>query len=89
MRALGLWPIHEQITAHHRPQLIEYRTIRGPVRRHHGRIQLTTTGPATHLDYRIHFDTPPWVPGTLLAGALRHTWHHYSLPRLHSLCTHP
>ncbi|MEU1993540.1 alpha/beta fold hydrolase [Nocardia gamkensis] len=88
-RALGLWPIQEQITAHHRPRLIEYRTIRGPVRRHHGRIQLTTTGPATHLDYHIHFDTPPWIPGTLLAHALQHTWHHYSLPRLRSLCTPP
>lgn len=89
LRALGLWPIHEQITTYHRPRLIEYRTIRGPVRRHYGRIHLTTTGPATHLDYRIHFDTPPWIPGALLATALQHTWHHYSLPRLRSLCTHP
>lgn len=89
LRVLGLWLIHEQITAHHRPPLIEYRTIRGPVRRHHGRIRLTGAGSATHLDYRIYFDTPSWIPGALLATALQHTWHHYSLPRLRSLCTHP
>ncbi|NKY25896.1 alpha/beta fold hydrolase [Nocardia gamkensis] len=87
-RALGIWPIHEQITVHQRPHLIEYRTIRGPVRRHRGRIRLRTSGPTTHLDYRFEFDTPPWIPGALLAAALRHTWSHYSLPRLHTLCTH-
>ncbi|BDT90688.1 hypothetical protein IFM12275_06640 [Nocardia sputorum] len=88
-RMLGLWPIQEQITVHHDPWLIEYRTIRGPVRRHQGRIQLTRRGQGTHLDYRIDFDTPAWIPGRLLTTALQHTWHHYSLPRLRSLVSCP
>ncbi|WP_342772743.1 alpha/beta fold hydrolase [Nocardia tenerifensis] len=86
-RALGIWPIREQITAHQRPHLIEYRTISGPVRRHRGRLLLTTTSATTRLDYRIEFDTPFWIPGALLTAALRHTWSRYSLPHLHTLCT--
>ncbi len=82
-RALGLWPIQEEIVTHRPPRLIEYRTVRGPVRNHLGRIELTPAGDTgTHLDYLIAFDTLPWVPGRLLAAALDTTWRHWSLPRL-------
>lgn len=82
-RALGIWPIQEEIVTHRPPWLIEYRTIRGPVRNHLGRIELSPVGDTgTHLDYLIVFDTLPWVPGRLLAAALDTTWRHWSLPRL-------
>lgn len=82
-RALGIWPIQEEIVTHRAPRLIEYRTIRGPVRNHLGRIELTPAPDGgTHLDYVMAFDTPPWMPGRLLAAALDMTWRHWSLPRL-------
>lgn len=82
-RALGIWPVQEEIVTHLPPRLIEYRTIRGPVRNHLGRIELVPAGDAgTHLDYAIAFDTLPWVPGRLLAAALEITWRHWSLARL-------
>jgi pimeloyl-ACP methyl ester carboxylesterase/uncharacterized protein YndB with AHSA1/START domain len=83
-RALGIWPIQEEVVTHRAPRLIEYRTIRGPVRNHLGRLELTPgPGGGTHLDYRMAFDTPPWVPGRLLAAGLDMTWRRWSLPRLH------
>ncbi|WP_252980103.1 hypothetical protein [Mycobacterium riyadhense] len=42
--------------------------MRGPVRNHLGRIELTDMpGGGTRLEYRIAFDTPAWLPGRLLA----------------------
>ncbi|WP_373203299.1 alpha/beta fold hydrolase [Mycobacterium marinum] len=82
-RALGVWPIQEEIVGHRPARLIEYRTIRGPVRNHFGRIELTAVpGRGTQLDYSISFDTPAWLPGRLLAAVLDVTWRFYSLPRL-------
>jgi len=82
-KVLGLWPIQEEVVGYRPPRMIEYRTIRGPIRNHLGRIELTDL-PAgrTRLDYRIVFDTPPWVPGRLLAAAIGTTWRRWSLPRL-------
>ncbi|MCV7196728.1 alpha/beta fold hydrolase [Mycobacterium angelicum] len=82
-KVLGLWPIQEEIVCYRPPRLIEYRTIRGPVRNHLGHIQLTDlAGGRTRLDYRIAFDTPWWAPGQLLAAAIGTTWRRWSLPRL-------
>lgn len=82
-RVLGIWPIQEEIVTYSPPRLIEYRTIRGPIRNHLGRIELTDrAGGGTLLDYVIAFDTPPWLPGRLLAAALDATWRRWSLPRL-------
>ncbi|MGW4843194.1 serine aminopeptidase domain-containing protein [Nocardia brasiliensis] len=84
-RALGIWPIQEHITAVRHPHHIEYRTIRGPVHRHRGRLHLTATRDGTRLDYRIEFDTRPTILGAILATALEHTWRHWSIPRLRAL----
>lgn len=82
-KVLGLWPIQEEIVGYRPPRLIEYRTIRGPIRSHFGHIELTDLpGGRIRLDYRIVFDTPPWVPGRLLAAAIGTTWRRWSLPRL-------
>ncbi len=82
-RALGIWPIQEEIVTRRPPRLIEYRTIRGPVRNHHGRLELTPApGGGTLLEYVMAFDTPPWVPGRLLAAGIDMAWRHWSLPRL-------
>lgn len=82
-RVLGIWPIQEEIVTYRPPRLIEYRTVRGPIRNHRGRIELTERPDGgTRMDYRIAFDTPPWLPGRLLAAALDTTWRHWSLPRL-------
>jgi predicted alpha/beta hydrolase/uncharacterized protein YndB with AHSA1/START domain len=82
-RALGIWPIQEEIVARRPPRLIEYRTIRGPVRNHHGRLELTPApGGGTHLDYAMAFDTPRGIPGRLLAAGIDMAWRHWSLPRL-------
>jgi hypothetical protein len=79
----GIWPIQEEIVTYRPPRLIEYRTVRGPIRNHLGRIELTAgRDGGTRLDYLIAFDTPPWVPGRLLAAALDTTWRHWSVPRL-------
>ncbi|BBX72110.1 hypothetical protein MSHI_00160 [Mycobacterium shinjukuense] len=87
-RVLGIWPIQEEIVTYRPPRLIEYRTVRGPVRNHLGRIELTD-GPdgGTRLDYRIAFDTPPGVPGRPLTAALDTIWRHWSLPRLRRYMT--
>ncbi|SON63634.1 hypothetical protein MSIMFI_05165 [Mycobacterium simulans] len=82
-RVLGIWPIQEEIVTYRPPRLIEYRTVRGPVRNHLGRVELTDMpGGGTRLDYRITFDTPAWLPGRLLCAVLDTTWRRYSLPRL-------
>ncbi|RDI50791.1 SRPBCC family protein [Nocardia mexicana] len=89
LRALGIWQIHESIVTHTRPRLIEYRTIRGPVRDHLGRLELTPApSGGTHLDYRIWFDTAPWIPARLIAISLETTWRLWSVPRLRKLCRH-
>ncbi|WP_232022041.1 SRPBCC family protein [Mycobacterium basiliense] len=87
-RVLGIWPIQEEIVTHSSPTLIEYRTVRGPVRNHHGRVELTpvSTG-RTRLDYLMTFDTPPWMPGRLLVVALERVWRQWSLPRLRQQMT--
>lgn len=82
-RVLGIWPIQEEIVTYRPPRLIEYRTIRGPIRNHLGRIELTEgIGGGTLLDYTIAFDAPPWLPGRLLAAAIDTNWRSWSLPRL-------
>lgn len=82
-RVLGIWPIQEEIVTYSPPRLIEYRTIRGPISNHLGRIELTDRpGGGTLLDYTMAFDTPPWLPGRLLAAALDTTWRRWSLPQL-------
>jgi hypothetical protein len=69
--------------SHRPPQLIEYRTVHGPVRNHLGRIELTRRPDGgTRLDYRISFDAPPWMPGSALAATINTTWRFWSLPRL-------
>lgn len=85
-KALGIWPIQEEIVTHVAPRLIEYRTIRGPVRNHLGRIELSPApGGGTSLDYVIAFDTARWIPGALLAVTLDMTWRRWSVPRLRRL----
>ncbi len=82
-RVLGIWPLQEEIVTHRAPRLIEYRTIRGPVRNHLGRLELTPAlSGGTHLEYVMDFDTPRWFPGRLLAAGLDITWRHWSLSRL-------
>lgn len=82
-RVLGICQIQEEIVTSRPPQLIEYRTVRGPVRNHLGRIELTRRRDGgTRLDYRITFDTPPWMPGGALAATIDATWRYWSLPRL-------
>ncbi|MHA7648615.1 SRPBCC family protein [Mycobacterium sp. ML4] len=85
-RVLGMWRIQEEIVTYRPPCIIEYRTIKGPVRNHLGRIELhRAPGGGTLLDYRIDFDVPRWVPGRTLAAALETTWCRWSLPRLRRL----
>ncbi len=82
-RVLGTYQIQEEIVTYRPPQLIEYRTVHGPVRNHLGRIELIRRADGgTRLDYRITFDTPRWMPGRPLAAAIDTTWRHWSLPRL-------
>ncbi|KAA8939289.1 SRPBCC family protein, partial [Mycobacterium sp.] len=88
-RALGLWPIYEEVVTHQPPRLIEYRTIRGPVRNHLGRLELSPASAGTRLVYLITFDTPFGLPGRLLAAGLAATWRHWSLPRLRRRCALP
>ncbi|WP_041562713.1 alpha/beta fold hydrolase [Nocardia brasiliensis] len=85
-RVAGLWPIREEIVTHQPPRLIEYRTVRGPIRGHHGRIELTAVRGGTELDYRIWFDTAFPLPSALLARALELIWRRWSLPALIARC---
>lgn len=83
---LGMWRVQEEIVTYRPPGLVEYRTIKGPVRNHLGRVELQpAAGGATHLDYRIDFDAPAWVPGCMLTAVLEMTWRKWSLPRLRRL----
>ncbi|KAA1251171.1 hypothetical protein F0Q45_05835 [Mycobacterium simiae] len=88
-RVLGLWPIQEEIVGYRPCRLIEYRVVRGPVRNHIGRIELVDRPDGgTRLHYRIDFDTPPWLPGYLVAAAIDRTWRRWSLLRLHRAVAH-
>lgn len=85
-RVLGMWRIQEEVVSYQPPRLIEYRTIKGPVRNHLGRIELRgVPGGGTVVDYRVGFDTPGWLPGRPLAAALGAIWRWWSLPRLRRL----
>ncbi|WP_205875676.1 serine aminopeptidase domain-containing protein [Mycobacterium camsae] len=87
-RVLGIWRIQEEIVTYQPPRLIEYRTIKGPVRNHLGRIELRCApGGGTVVDYRVGFDTPGWLPGRIVARVLDGTWRRWSLPRLRRLAT--
>ncbi|GAB4586251.1 serine aminopeptidase domain-containing protein [Nocardia sp. IFM 10818] len=82
-RVLGVWPLHEVITVHDEEAgVIEYRTVRGPVRRHVGRITLSPLRDGTRLDYEMRFDTARWLPGALVVAVLVRTWSRWSVPRL-------
>lgn len=82
-RVLGIWPIQEEIVTYRAPRLIEYRTTRGPIHNHLGRIELTDVADGrTRLDYRITFDASLWLLGRLLVAALGATWRFWGVPRL-------
>ena len=68
--------LEEEITAHERPGLIEYRVINeARIHNHLGRIELTGSGPGgTQVDYTVSFDyRPPWQ-GPVAVRAMRVGW---------------
>ena len=69
--------LDEEITAHQRPELIEYRVINddSPITNHLGRISFTPRqGGGTHIDYRIDFDYSPAALGSVAGGVMKASW---------------
>lgn len=69
--------LDEEITSHHRPELIEYRVINddSPISNHLGRIRFTPgDGGGTRVGYSIDFDYSPGPLGPLAAAVMRVSW---------------
>ena len=68
--------LEEEITAHRRPQLIEYRVINddSPISNHTGTIRFSPHGNGTRVDYAIDFDYSPAALGRMAAAVMKLSW---------------
>jgi uncharacterized protein YndB with AHSA1/START domain len=68
VRARGL-TVREEVVGWEPPRAMDYRVVGGaPFRNHLGEIRLTPDGNGTRVDYRIRFEWPWFLGGTLVGG---------------------
>lgn len=68
--------LEEEITAHRRPELIEYRVINddSPISNHVGTIRFSPHGSGTRVEYAIDFDYSPAALGAVAATVMKVSW---------------
>ena len=70
IRARGL-VIREEVVGWEAARAMDYRVVSGaPLRNHRGEIRIVPDGNGARVDYRIRFDWPWYLGGTVVGGIL-------------------
>src|SRR5262245_59988223 len=68
VRACGL-TVREEVVRWEPPLAMDYRVVSGaPLRNHLGQIRIAPDAGGARLDYRIRFEWPGYLGGTLIGG---------------------
>lgn len=66
--------VREEVVRWEPPHAMDYRVVSGaPLRRHLGEIRIVPEGGTARLDYRIRFDWPWYLGGTLVGNWIART----------------